>query len=75
MILTPPEIAEITGYVRPAEQLAELHKLGFARARMDRTGRIVLERAHYQAVCEGRFAANASRSDNDRPKVARVRAA
>ena len=74
MILSASEIYDLTGYARPVEQLAELHRLGFTRARIDRLNRVVLERAHYDAVCDGRFAANAARSDNDRPKVARVRA-
>jgi len=72
--LTQDEIAAITGYSRSAEQVAELHRLGFQRARVDRLGRVVLERAHYEAVCDGRFAANSAQRENDRPKVARVRA-
>lgn len=75
MILSASEIADLTGYARPAEQVAELHRLGFTRARIDRLGRVVLERAHYDAVCDGRFATNTSRGDNDRPRVVRVRAA
>jgi hypothetical protein len=31
----------------------ELHRQGFSRARRDRLGRLVLERAHYDAVCAG----------------------
>ena len=42
------------GYKRPADQLKELHRQGFYRARRARvSGRIVLERAHYEAVCSG----------------------
>jgi len=50
---TPDELYDLTGYAQPARQLAELHRLGFSRARRDRLGRVVLERAHYDAVCAG----------------------
>lgn len=58
--LTPAEIEGITGYRRGAEQLDELRRQGFYRARRDRLGRVVLERAHYDAVC----------SDRTRPEAA-----
>lgn len=74
-VLTPDELLAVSGYARAAEQLAELHRLGFIRARIDRLGRVVLERSHYEAVCDGRFARNSVASDTDRPRVARVRAA
>lgn len=51
--LTPDEIAALTGYRRAAEQLAELKALGYWRARRNRLGEIVVERAHYQEVCAG----------------------
>lgn len=48
------EVESVTGYKRPADQLAELHRQGFFRARQSpTTGRIILERAHYDAVCVG----------------------
>lgn len=50
LILGPDELRDITGYVQPAAQLAELHNRGFFRARRDRLGRVVLTRAHYDAV-------------------------
>ena len=59
--LTPNEIEAITGYRRPAEQLRVLHARGFYRAAM-LNGRLVLERAHYDAVCAGRI-------EPARPKV------
>ena len=62
-ILPADELFAVTGYSRAAEQLAELHRLGFVRARIDRLGRVVLERAHYDAVCDGRFARNSVASD------------
>lgn len=56
--LPEAEIVEVTGgYKRPGDQLAELKRQGFYRARASRiTGRIVLERAHYDSVCAGRDA-------------------
>jgi hypothetical protein len=47
------ELFELTGYHRAAEQLAELHRRGFARAYRNRLGRVVLERPHYDAVTRG----------------------
>lgn len=51
LLLSQEEIAELTRYSRPGEQLTELHRQGFYRARRDRFGQVVLERAHYDAVC------------------------
>jgi len=52
--LSAAELARITGYKQPAKQLAELHRLGFWRARRSRmTGEVILERAHYDAVAAG----------------------
>jgi hypothetical protein len=53
LLLTEAELEALTGYRRPHEQLAELHQQGFSRARRNRLGRVVLERAHYDAVCAG----------------------
>jgi len=54
LTLTPAELAQLTGYRRPAEQLVELHRQGFYRARRaPATGAIILERAHYDAICGG----------------------
>lgn len=63
ILLSDAELVALTGYQRQAEQLAELHRQGFSRARRDRIGRVVLERAHYEAVCAGQ------RTPVDRPKV------
>ena len=63
IILTDDELIALTGYRRPTEQLVELHRQGFMRARRDRVGRVILERAHYEAVCSG------ARPEQDRPKV------
>jgi hypothetical protein len=56
------ELVELTGYERPSKQLAELHRQGFYRARLSRFNKVVLERAHFEAVC-------ASRQSADRPRV------
>jgi len=48
------ELVELTDYQQPARQLEELHRRGFWRAVRSRvTGQVVLERAHYDAVCAG----------------------
>lgn len=57
LTLAEDELIEITGYRRAAEQLEELHRQGFSRARRNRLGRVTLERAHYDAVCAGFSAA------------------
>ena len=51
--LTPAEIAAVTGYRRRSEQLRALHDAGFWRARLSPLGGIIVERAHYAAVCAG----------------------
>lgn len=56
LLLTDDELRTLTGYAQPACQLRELHRQGFSRARRDRLGRIVVERAHYDAVAAGRMA-------------------
>lgn len=54
IILSSAEIRQLTGYKRPGDQLAELRRQGFLRARRSRvTGEVILERAHYDAVCSG----------------------
>jgi hypothetical protein len=55
--LSPAELEAITGYQQQARQLAELKRQGFWRARRSRvTGEVILERAHYDAVAQGRDA-------------------
>jgi hypothetical protein len=68
--LTSSEIERITGgYKQPGKQLAELHRLGFYRARRSKvTGGVILERAHYDAVAAG-LPASPATSKADRPKV------
>jgi len=66
LTLSLPELEELTGYKRPADQVRELLAQGFHRARRNRLGEVVLERAHYDAVCAGRMA---PAGHDDRPPV------
>lgn len=69
LTLTPEEIAEITGGLQlPRCQVKRLQDRGFVRARLER-GKCVLERAHYEAVCRGEFAAGAEKRDTARPQL------
>jgi hypothetical protein len=60
--LAPDEIREASGgYVRAADQLRALHARGFTRAFISKaTHKVVLERAHYEAVTRGQFGAAAN---------------
>lgn len=60
--LTEEELVALTGYKVASKQLRELHRAGFCRARIGSTGRVVLERDHYRAVCAGQAQA-------ERPRV------
>ncbi len=74
LILSDAELQSLTGYKRANEQIPELQRQGFFRARQSKaTGAVILERAHYEAVCTGRIAANESRAKE--PMVRRLRAA
>jgi len=53
LILTPDELQALTGRRRTAAQLEVLRQRGFWRAHINAGGRLVLERAHYEAVCRG----------------------
>jgi len=50
--LSRAELIALTSYELPCKQLARLHADGFHRARIGRDG-VILERAHYEAVCRG----------------------
>lgn len=68
--LTEQEIITLTGgYKRQVDQLRELHKLGFYRARLGKvTRQVILERAHYDAVAAGQgSAANEAHHPTVRP--------
>ena len=73
LTLSPEEIERLSGgYKRPAEQLRELKKLGFYRARRGAvTGEVILERAHVEAVAAGAVAAPGDQARN-RPKLRAV---
>ena len=43
----------VTGYKTHKRQVKELHRQGFYRARISATGNVILERAHFDAVCAG----------------------
>ena len=55
LILGSDELQALTGRSsrRPALQLEVLLQRGFWRAHVNAGGRLVLERAHYEAVCRG----------------------
>lgn len=53
LVLQDNELVEITGYQKATKQLQVLHRRGFHRAFISRAGKVVLERAHYEAVTRG----------------------
>ena len=61
IVLSEDELRTITRYSQPSRQLDELLRQGFHRARKGRFGSVLLERAHYEAVCAGRVAVDAPR--------------
>ena len=74
LVLSEAELQALTGYKRAKEQIPELHRQGFFRARQARsTGAVILERAHYESVCAGHTAANETRMKE--PMVRRLRVA
>lgn len=62
IVLSEAELVDLTGFKRRTLQLAELHRQGFYRARLGPAGQLILERAHYEAVCGGAI-------DKPRPKL------
>lgn len=64
VVLLPAEIEQLTGYEQPTKQLSILHKRGFTRAFIGRRG-LVLERAHFEAICRGEL-------DSKQPKAANL---
>jgi len=53
IVLSPREIVAITGFKDEPRQLGELLRRGFKRARRGGDGRLIVERAHFEAVCAG----------------------
>lgn len=51
--LTPAELVTITGYKIASKQLQELRRRGFWRAYQNRSGQVIVERAHFQAIASG----------------------
>jgi hypothetical protein len=56
--LNAGELCAITGFERAPDQLRELLRCGFHRARKGGDGRVILERAHFLAVCAAPSAAS-----------------
>lgn len=72
LILSAEEISALTGGLQlPRCQLKVLQARGFVRARLER-GKVVLERAHYEAVCRNEFAAGQDKRDTPRPQLRAV---
>ena len=69
-ILSSEELVAITGYKRPSDQLQELRKQGFYRARPNpAAGGVIVERAHYLMVCGADAAQLAKLYGISEPKV------
>lgn len=51
--LSEDELRRLTGYKLATKQLNVLHERGFARAYINRDGKVTLERAHFEAVSRG----------------------
>lgn len=52
--LTEQQVVDLSGgYEQPARQLRALHARGYWRAYIGKNGKVVLERAHYEAVSSG----------------------
>jgi len=74
-ILTPNEIEAMTGFKIATRQLAVLRERGFHRAFVNRAGAVVLERAHYDAVCRGQMGQQAQTPKAANLSFLKVRAA
>lgn len=70
LVLSTEEVRLLSGgYVRPADQLRALHARGYHRAyRSKRTGHVVVERMHVDAVASGTALAT-GRSGRSRPSL------
>jgi len=53
LTLSDAELQKLTGYKNATKRLNNLHNRGFTRAYIDRKGKVVLERTHYEAVTRG----------------------
>lgn len=73
--LTEGELVQVAGgHTQPRRQLTELHKRGFWRARLGIHGRVVLERAHFDAVCAGALPPGQAKVDTPgRPRLEAIK--
>lgn len=72
--LTAGELVQASGgLTTPRRQLHELQRRGFWRAKLNVSGRVDLERAHYLAVCAGALPAGVEKRDTARPEVRPIR--
>lgn len=69
LILSEDELVSVTGYRRPSEQLRALHDRGFWLARRSPSGRVLLDRAHYEAVCSGAIQSMHQPAPRRRPQL------
>ena len=68
LCLSKAEIYALTKKHQPTKQLKILHERGFYRAfRVDDMGDVILERAHYEAVCTGGLLIAAKEKPKVRP--------
>lgn len=67
LTLSQSEVQLLTGYKIPSKQLQELRLRGFSRAYQNRSGKIIVERAHFEAVAAG--AAPQGPEGGDEPKL------
>lgn len=67
--LTAKEVHDASGgYAYAARQLRELHARGFVLASIGRHGRVVLPRAHYEAVLNGQFRQQPDKAERQAPR-------
>lgn len=75
LLMTDDEVKALAGGLTQAQrQLEELRLQGFWRARLSRDHRVILERAHYLAVCAGAVQpGSAATPTRERPTLQAVR--
>lgn len=75
VLLSDDEVEALAGgLTQPQRQLEELRKQGFWRVRLSRAHKVILERAHYEAVCAGAVQPAANQPGNrERPQLQSIR--
>lgn len=68
LTLTADELYELTGYVRPADQLRRLREMGYWLARRTPVG-VSVPRDHHLAVCAGARPQEHAAAQAARPQV------